>query len=44
MDNCKIDADISLTDSIIAQNCEIIRDGKSQKCQLLLGQFSKLKL
>ena len=44
MDDCKIDADISLTDSIIAQNCEIIRDGKSQKCQLLLGQFSKLKL
>jgi len=44
MDDCKIDADISLTDSIIAQNCEILKDIKLQKNQLLLGQFSKLKL
>jgi glucose-1-phosphate thymidylyltransferase len=44
MDNCTVDGEISLIDSIVAQNCEIIKDVKLQKNQLLLGEFSKLKL
>lgn len=44
MDGCKIDGDISLIDSIVARDCEIIREDSPQKNQLLLGQFSKLKL
>jgi glucose-1-phosphate thymidylyltransferase len=44
LDDCKIEGEISLVNSIIAQNCEIIKDKKLQKNQLLLGEFSKLKL
>ncbi len=44
LDNCKIEGEISLVNSIIAQNCEIIKDTRLQKNQLLLGEFSKLKL
>lgn len=44
MDNCSIYGEISLIDSIVAQNCEIIKNVEPQKNQLLLGEFSKLKL
>lgn len=44
MDNCKIEGKTLLINSIIAQNCEIVKDIKLQKNQLLLGEFSRLKL
>lgn len=44
MDDCKIDAKISLSDSIISYDCEIIDKTKPKKNQFLLGERSELKL
>ena len=44
MDNCMIDGNISLIDSIIDQNSEITTDVKINEIKLLLGQFSKIQI
>jgi glucose-1-phosphate thymidylyltransferase len=44
MNDCKIDKEINIFDSIIANGSEIEDMGEERKCQFLLGERSHLKL